>query len=369
MVPGRTSEADARAVLKAAQENAAREDKVHADARAAWKAAQEKAAREEKMGADREPELLRLKANIKLFLADFLAGAVAATISTALTYPFHRGVALIQLEGANPVLGTPATPFKGGFFGFFDAMRQTSSSLGVLANYRGANYAIIAPLLTKPLNFAIKDNIKTVLGFPEYNPKTEFWSFFAANMASGVAAGVVTIPGSYLAAWPVKIAQADLRPEGSRSTGFGHLKGLLGAPGRTLSLMVRAAPLHMVGIVAYRGPYFGIYDTLKHVNPYKNDRGATGLFSKFVIAQATAIIAGVLAYPFGLVVSRFVVANAPGVTEQGKHVTIGETYRSLVSGHGVVRGLWRGWPSQFTCTFASGLMLVAYDEVKALLHG
>jgi len=125
----------------------------------------------------------------------------------------------------------------------------------------------------------------------------------------------------------------------------------------------------VVGIVAYRGPYFGIYDTLKQVNPYKNDRGATGLFSTFVIAQTTAIIAGVLAYPFGLVVSRFVVANAPGVAERGKHVTIGETYRSLVDGHGVVRGLWRGWPSQITCTFASGLMLVAYDEVKALLHG
>ena len=143
-------------------------------------AAHEKAAREKKMGSDHEPEPVRRVANIT---SDFLAGAVAATISAALTYPFHRGVALIQLEGANPVLGTPATPFKGGFFGFFDAMRQTSSSLGVLANYRGATYAIIAPLLTKPLNFAIKDNIKTVLGFPKYNPKTEFWSFFAANMA------------------------------------------------------------------------------------------------------------------------------------------------------------------------------------------
>ena len=95
-----------------------------AEARAVLKAAQEKAAREEKMGADREPEPVRMKANIKLdFLKDFLAGAVAATISTALTYPFHRGVALIQLEGANPVLGTPATPFKGGFFGFVDALR------------------------------------------------------------------------------------------------------------------------------------------------------------------------------------------------------------------------------------------------------
>ena len=105
---GCTSEAEARAVLKAAQEKAAREEnQLEADARAAWKAAQEKAAREEKMGADREPEPVRRVANIA---SDFLAGAVAATISKGLTYPFRRGVALIQLEGANPVLGTPATP-------------------------------------------------------------------------------------------------------------------------------------------------------------------------------------------------------------------------------------------------------------------
>ena len=92
-----------------------------------------------------------------------------------------------------------------------------------------------------------------------------------------------------------------------------------------------------------------------------------GLFSTFGIAQTTSITAGAISYPIYLIVSRFVVVNAPGVTD-GKRITLGECYRSLMDGPSV-RGLWRGWPSQITCTFASGLMLVAYDEVKALLHG
>ena len=28
----------------------------------------------------------------------------------------------------------------------------------------------------------------------------------------------------------------------------------------------------VVGIVAYRGPYFGIFDTLKELNPFKKDK-------------------------------------------------------------------------------------------------
>lgn len=32
-------------------------------------------------------------------------------------------------------------------------------------------------------NFAFKDTIKNL--FPRYNPKSEFWKFFACNMASG----------------------------------------------------------------------------------------------------------------------------------------------------------------------------------------
>merc|ERR1712196_209679 len=54
----------------------------------------------------------------------------------------------------------------------------------------------------------------------------------------------------------------------------------------------------------YRGPYFGVFDTLKELNPWKKDKGIVGLVSKFCIAQATAIIAGFISYPFDTVRRR-----------------------------------------------------------------
>ena len=299
------------------------------------------------------------------FFIDLGAGIVAKTISTGLTYPLHRGVCLIQVEGANPALGAPATPYRGGFFGFFDAIRQTSNTLGALANYRGVGMAIVGPVVTSPVSFAVKDRVKHAVqraGY-RYTPHEDFWKFFATNMLTGGLAGALTLPIGLLVAWPVKVAQADLRPEGTRLSGFGHCKSLLAHPLRTGSLMARALPLSAFGIVMFRAPYFGIFDTLKEINPFKKDRGVMGFASKFAIAQTTALLAGAISYPFGLITGRFVVANAPGVATDGKHVTLGDVYRSLKDSHGV-RGLWRGWPSQFMCTVTSALVLIGYDEIK-----
>ena len=62
--------------------------------------------------------------------------------------------------------------------------------------------------------------------------------------------------------------------------------------------------MSVVGIVAYRGPYFGIFDTLKEKNPFKKEKGIVGLASKFCIAQFTAIVAGFISYPFDTVRRR-----------------------------------------------------------------
>merc|ERR1712021_300765 len=58
------------------------------------------------------------------------------------------------------------------------------------------------------------------------------------------------------------------------------------------------------GIMSYRGPYFGIFDTLKAINPFKNEPGLVGFASKFAIAQTPAIIAGFISYPFDTVRRR-----------------------------------------------------------------
>ena len=53
-------------------------------------------------------------------------------------------------------------------------------------------------------NFAFKDTIKNM--FPSYNPQTDFWRFFATNMASGGLAGA----GSLLIVYPLDFARTRL---------------------------------------------------------------------------------------------------------------------------------------------------------------
>lgn len=50
--------------------------------------------------------------------------------------------------------------------------------------------------------------------------------------------------------------------------------------------------------------YFGLYDTFREKNPFKDDKGAKGLLSKFCIAQTVAIASGYASYPFDTIRRR-----------------------------------------------------------------
>jgi Mitochondrial carrier protein len=60
----------------------------------------------------------------------------------------------------------------------------------------------------------------------------------------------------------------------------------------------------VLGIIPYRGVYFGLYDTLREQNPFKDDLGVVGIASKFVSAQISAIAAGYASYPLDTVRRR-----------------------------------------------------------------
>ena len=71
-------------------------------------------------------------------------------------------------------------------------------------------------------NFAFKDTIKAL--FPKYNSKTEFWKFFAANMASGGLAGA----GSLTIVYPLDYARTRLASDvGSGNPQFNGLADCL----------------------------------------------------------------------------------------------------------------------------------------------
>lgn len=58
----------------------------------------------------------------------------------------------------------------------------------------------------------------------------------------------------------------------------------------------RGYPISVVGIIAYRGLYFGLYDTFKHLAS-----STQSVFVMYLIAQSVTLTAGILTYPLDTV--------------------------------------------------------------------
>merc|ERR1711865_138351 len=174
------------------------------------------------------------------------------------------------------------------------------------------------------------------------DPKSEFGAFFATNMASGGLAGVV-------------------RPQFS---------GLFDCLTKTMSQggffsMYNGFGVSVVGIIAYRGPYFGLYDTLKEKNPWKKEKGIVGLFSKFCIAQFTAIVAGFISYPFDTVRRRLQMQSEKPKAEWLYTGTV-DCAVKIVKDEGV-GAIFKGFAANVLRTLGGALVLVGYDEIKAMM--
>merc|ERR1712232_708031 len=121
----------------------------------------------------------------------------------------------------------------------------------------------------------------------------------------------------------------------------------------------------VVGIVAYRGPYFGVFDTLKEKNPWKKDKGVMTWASKFAIAQTTAIIAGFISYPFDTVRRRLQMQSEKP-PEQWLYKGTADCAIKVVKEEGV-GAMFKGFGANVLRTLGGALVLVGYDEIKKLM--
>merc|ERR1719197_375456 len=239
---------------------------------------------------------------------------------------------------------------------------RVSSEQGFSAFWRGNTVNVIRYFPTQAFNFAFKDTFKNM--FPKYNQKTEFWKFFGANMASGGLAGA----GSLTIVYPLDYARTRLASDvGSGNPQFSGLGDCLmkTIKGGGFFSMYNGFGVSVVGIVAYRGPYFGVYDTLKDINPFKKDKGFIGIFSKFCIAQFTAILAGFISYPFDTVRRRLQMQSEKPKSEWLYQGTV-DCAMKIVSNEGI-GAMFKGFAANVLRTLGGALVLVGYDEIKALI--
>ena len=117
------------------------------------------------------------------------------------------------------------------------------------------------------LNFAFKDYFKRLFNFKK--DRDGYWKWFAGNLASGGAAGA----SSLLFVYSLDYARTRLANDAKaakKGGGDRQFNGLVDVYRKTLKSdgiagLYRGFNISCVGIIVYRGLYFGMYDSLKPV--------------------------------------------------------------------------------------------------------
>merc|ERR1711966_617113 len=114
--------------------------------------------------------------------------------------------------------------------------------------------------------------------------------------------------GSLCIVYPLDYARTRLASD--VGGGKAQFSGLLDCLKKTVASsgvggLYNGIGVSVVGIIPYRGVYFGLFDTLSGYNPYqKDENNILRAASKFACAQSSAICAGYASYPFDTVRRR-----------------------------------------------------------------
>merc|ERR1712087_391925 len=121
----------------------------------------------------------------------------------------------------------------------------------------------------------------------------------------------------------------------------------------------------VVGIIPYRGVYFGLFDTLSGVNPYQKDESnILRASSKFVCAQISAITAGYASYPFDTVRRRLQMQSEKPESEWVYKGTA-DCFGKIIKDEGA-SALFKGAGANALRTVGAALVLVLYSEITAV---
>jgi len=226
---------------------------------------------------------------------------------------------------------------------------------GVMSLWRGNMANVIRYFPTQALNFMFKDFYKQYLEQPR---SAGFFPCLLGNMASGGAAGATSL----LVVYPLDFARTRLAVD----VGSGKAREFTG----TVDCILKTARssgwgrggvyngfvVSCVGIVFYRGAYFGLYDTINDLDFMR----AGGFLMKFGVGYSVTVVAGLLSYPLDTIRRRMMMTSGKAA---GKYKGSLDCGRQILAGEGV-KAMYKGAGSNILRGLAGALVLVSFDYSK-----
>jgi len=190
--------------------------------------------------------------------------------------------------------------------------------------------------------------------------------FFLGNMASGGAAGATSLMFVY----PLDFARTRLAADVGKGKKGGEreFNGLVdclqkiyksdGAIG-----LYRGFVISVVGIIAYRASYFGMFDTGK-VFLFEDIKKAN-FFAMWAFAQAVTVSAGIASYPLDTVRRRLMMQSGRTGADIMYTGTM-DCFRKILKNEGA-KAFFKGSLSNVLRGTGGALVLVFYDKIQSYL--
>ncbi|KAG5443342.1 ADP/ATP carrier protein aac3 [Clonorchis sinensis] len=285
------------------------------------------------------------------FAENFLLSGAAAVIAKTAAAPIERVKLLIQNQDEMIKQGRLDRPYRG----VIDCTVHTFKHEGILPFWRGNLPNCLRYFPTQALNFAFKDKVKKL-----FNPRKDdpYWISFYKNVVSGGAAGAMSLVFVY----SLDYARTRLANDAKsmKKGGTREFNGLIDVYAKTFKSdgivgLYRGFVISCVGIIVYRGFYFGLYDTIK---PLALGEDA-GVLISFCLGYGVTVTAGLISYPIDTIRRRMMMTSGQAVKYKSSidcaaQIMRNEGFMSMMKG--AMANILRG--------VAGGGVLAGFDKFK-----
>lgn len=293
------------------------------------------------------------------FAVDFLMGGVSAAVSKTVTAPIERAKLLMQNQDEMIRSGRLSEPYKG----ITDCFSRTVKDEGIGSLWRGNAVNVLRYFPTQALNFGFKDHFKSMFNFNK--DKDGYWKWFAGNLASGAAAGATSL----LFVYSLDYARTRLTNDAkaAKKGGERQFNGLVDVYRKTLRSdgitgLYRGFNISCVGIIIYRGLYFGMYDSFKPVILVGSLQDS--FFASFALGWLITNGAGLAAYPIDTVRRRMMMTSGEAV----KYKSSMDAFSQILKNEGP-KSLFKGAGVNILRAVAGAGVLAGYDKLQMIFWG
>jgi len=292
------------------------------------------------------------------FAIDFLMGGVSAAVSKTAAAPIERVKLLIQNQDEMLKTGRLASPYKG----IADCFRRVISEEGFVSLWRGNTANVLRYFPTQALNFAFKDQFKRMF---KLSKSDSYALSFGKNIASGGLAGATSLFFVY----SLDYARTRLANDNksAKKGGERQFKGLIDVYSQTMKTdgiqgLYRGFSISCVGIIVYRGLYFGMYDSLKPILLTGNMKDS--FLGSFFLGWAITIAAGLASYPIDTIRRRMMMTSGEAV----KYKSSAHAFAEIVKKEGT-SSLFKGAGANILRAIAGAGVLAGYDQLQLIFFG